>query len=287
MNKEAILNLLKEKGDPPPLPDILGRIDEEVNNPDSDISTISRLIDTEPVLAGKLVKLANSVFFGAGREKAQDLQSAVLRLGVKMVVELVFTVTLPGLLKPSQSFNQIQFWRHSLAVGCLARSIAKRGSSEVKVNILDDVYMAGLVHDMGILIFDFLIPDHYGAFLKERKADEALIDQEIATFGVSHAELGALYIKKAWPMSPEVILSVAEHHSEDKAAQSPYELTSVIYVANWIAKNHEMSNGIDVVNPSSVADEILDAWELSDEAIENLAEETRESVQAAEMLVAN
>ena len=75
--KDRIFRLLKEKGTPPPFPQVLLSLEKKINNPDCDIHEISVLIESEPILAGKLIALANSVLFGGGREKLDDAYSAV------------------------------------------------------------------------------------------------------------------------------------------------------------------------------------------------------------------
>ena len=68
----------------PPLSDILINLEGRINDPESDIEEISSLIQTEPVLSGRLIKLSNSVLFGGGRDEVLDLNSAIMRLGLKM-----------------------------------------------------------------------------------------------------------------------------------------------------------------------------------------------------------
>ena len=88
--KEKLLELLKTKGGLPPLSDILINLEGRINDPESDIEEISSLIQTEPVLSGRLIKLSNSVLFGGGRDEVLDLNSAIMRLGLKMVLDLAY-----------------------------------------------------------------------------------------------------------------------------------------------------------------------------------------------------
>ena len=83
--REKLIALIETKGDLPPLPDILINLENRVNDPDCDILEISGIIEAEPVLSGRLIQLSNSVLFGGGREDTEDLNDAVMRLGVKMV----------------------------------------------------------------------------------------------------------------------------------------------------------------------------------------------------------
>ena len=76
--KEKLLKLLETEGDLPPLSDILINLEGRINDPESDIEEISSLIQTEPVLSGRLIKLSNSVLFGGGRDEVSDLNSAIM-----------------------------------------------------------------------------------------------------------------------------------------------------------------------------------------------------------------
>ena len=105
--KEKLLELLETKGDLPPLSDILINLEGRINDPESDIEEISGLIQTEPVLSGRLIKLSNSVLFGGGRDEVSDLNSAIMRLGLKMVLDLAYTLELPKVFKKPKSFNHV------------------------------------------------------------------------------------------------------------------------------------------------------------------------------------
>ena len=122
--KAKLLNLLETKGDLPPLSDVLLNLENRVNDPSSDIEEISGLIQTEPVLSGRLIKLFNSLLFGGGRDEVHDLNQAIMRLGMKVVLDLAYTLELPKAFKKSKCFDYIQFWRHSFGVAYLSRSLA-------------------------------------------------------------------------------------------------------------------------------------------------------------------
>jgi|TARA_B100000809_G_scaffold230081_1_gene244150 HD-like signal output (HDOD) protein len=149
--KEKLLELLETKGDLPPLSDILINLEGRINDPESDIEEISGLIQTEPVLSGRLIKLSKSVLFGGGRDEVSDLNSAIMRLGLKMVLDLAYTLELPKVFKKPKSFNHVEFWKHSLGVAYLSRTLVLHvGGSKEDV---EASYLAGLMHDVGILVF--------------------------------------------------------------------------------------------------------------------------------------
>jgi HD-like signal output (HDOD) protein len=114
--RDELISLIETKGDLPPIPEVLINLENRVNDPDCDILEISAIIETEPVLSGRLIQLSNSVLFGGGRETSVDVEDSVMRLGIKMVLDLAYTVSLPGIFKKPKGFNQFDFWTHSLVL---------------------------------------------------------------------------------------------------------------------------------------------------------------------------
>ena len=119
-----MISLLETKGDLPPIPEVLINLKKRVNDPDCDVLGISAIIGTESVLSGRLIQLFNSVLFGGGREKFVHVQDSVMRLGIKMVLDLAYIVSLPGVFRKPKGSNQFNFWTHSLGLAYLTRSLA-------------------------------------------------------------------------------------------------------------------------------------------------------------------
>ncbi|MBT5469770.1 MAG: HDOD domain-containing protein [Nitrospina sp.] len=281
--KENLLNLLETKGDLPPLSDVLLNLENRVNDPSSDIEEISGLIQTEPVLSGRLIKLSNSVLFGGGRDEVHDLNEAIMRLGMKMVLDLAYTLELPKAFKKSKSFDHIQFWKHSLGVAYLSRSLAiHQGSSKED---LDASYLAGLMHDVGVLVFDYLIPEEYAEFIKNMVEDERpLSELEIEKFGISHSELGAEFIGKWWPVSEIVVKSVRRHHNPPPTKKIIPKIPRLVNWANQIANNNDMHNGLPM-HYHPLDENIFPRLKLSNDELELIVEKTKEGVEAADMIL--
>ena len=250
--------LLETKGDLPPLSDILINLEGRINDPESDIEEISSLIQTEPVLSGRLIKLSNSVLFGGGRDEVLDLNSAIMRLGLKMVLDLAYTLELPKVFKKPKSFDHIAFWKHSLGVAYLSRTLVIHvGGSKEDV---EASYLAGLMYDVGILVFDYLIPDEYGTFVRILSdSDKNLEDLELDTFGISHPELGARFVEKWWPVSKQIVASIRKHHGPLSDNIDSPGIPKFINSANQIANQNEICNGVSsYIRPMNT--ELLKIW---------------------------
>lgn len=278
--RDKLIQMVEKKNDLPPLPEILRRLEEKIDDPDSCIEDISELIQTEPVLRGRLMKLANSVFFGGGRDQADDLNSAVGRLGLKMVLDLAYTLELPNLFVNTKGFNQIRFWHHALVVAVCSRSISRL--LEKTVEEQTHAYTAGLMHDIGIMVFAYLIPDQYADFLSKGKSVNKLLEvQEQDEFGISHPELGAIFIGKWWPVDPSVVASVKYHHL---SLDQEEEATPVI-VANRIANSQGILNGTNIfIEPEE--EDIGEQIGLSPEETSDVIDEAQEALNLAQDLLA-
>lgn len=274
--RNVILAMVEEKGNIPPLPDILVRLESKIEDPKSNISDIAILIETEPILAGRMIQLSNSVFFSRGGNKVQDLSQAIIRLGLKMILDLAYTLEVPKLFMKGKGINQKKFWQHSLAVAILSRILSQRLEG---LRIEQDLcYLSGLMHDIGIMVFNYLIPEEYAAFLKQVGENEsALHDLEIKKFGISHPELGSLFIQKWWPVPEEVVTSVGKHYLTMSNQGKKYPILLTVIIANAIANTYDMGNGISN-SEEPVNYNFLIQQGLSREDLEEIVEETRESL---------
>jgi HD-like signal output (HDOD) protein len=282
--REKLIALIEEKGDLPPLPDILINLENRVNDPDCDVLEISGIIETEPVLSGRLIRLSNSVLFGGGREDTEDLNDAVMRLGVKMVLDMAYSLKLPGLFNKPKGFNQLDFWTHSLGVAYLTRSLAY--IVDISQEEIEFAYLCGLMHDVGILVFDHLIPDEYGEFLGNIKSsDLTLAENEAQTFGITHAELGARFIEKWWPVSPGLVQSIRVHHDSPGKSGNVKHIAHLLATANLLANQNEFGNGIVPEDTAPLEYGVLDKLDMDFEELEILIEKTKEGLDAAQSLL--
>ena len=110
---------------------------------------------------------------------------------------------------------------------------------------LDESYLAGIIHDVGILIFDYLISEECSNFIKVAAENErTFLGLEIKKFGVSYSELDAEFISKWWPISEIVVKSVRRHHKPPPKNKIKPEIPRLVNWVNENASNNEMRNGI-------------------------------------------
>lgn len=281
--REKILALLDKKGDIPPLPDILRRLSQKINDPQCDLLEIAELIETEPVLAGRLNNLANSVFYGGGLDKSRDISTAVMRLGVKLVMDLAYALEVPKIFLKTKGMDQRQFWRHSLAVAILSKVVAKK-LLKGKEN-QEKAYLSGLMHDMGMLVFCYLIPEEYAEIMKSAPSfNGSLVQMELAKLGIDHYEVGGLFISKYWKLDSDIVQAVKDCGSET-VKMVPSSCSFVVTLAESMASEAGIIVGVKTGAPVVVRKDILMSAGLSPEDFGEMLKDMKKGLEAMEMVL--
>jgi len=162
--RDRILDLLTTKGDLPPLPEVVMRLRILLRDPDVNVSDVASLIELEPVLAGRILNMSNSAFYSRSTKVITSLPLAITKLGFNLLSRIVFTLKLVSLFNDNGGMSAREFWRHSLAVAIFTQALSRRAQASREEQ--DISYLAGLMHDVGIMVFAHLIPEDYSAFIK-------------------------------------------------------------------------------------------------------------------------
>jgi HD-like signal output (HDOD) protein len=221
-----------------------------------------------------------------------------MRLGIRTVHGLVYALSLPRSF-PSQpegsTFSHSRFWKHSLAVGAFAQALAKH--IKVPQASQDLVYFAGLVHDVGALLMLTLIPKEYSAFLNDpvsplqefpgKQDTSDLSIHEIEVFGISHAELGSIFLEERWKMEAPLVRIIREHHHPDWSDTELLKETMVVHVADGICAS--TGAAWDARSPQNLPflEPVWDRLEISLDDVDVLLEQMHTSLDQAQALLSS
>ncbi len=190
-------------------------------------------------MTAKLLQLVNSAFFGLRRRVSSPSQAIVL-LGLETVKALALSVQIFSHFEhiDPRIFSLEGLWNHCLAVAGNAKRIARHEEMDKKLH--EDSFMAGLLHDVGKLVFAAKLPEEFSAVLSEAKEGKGKIIQlEQEIIGASHAEVGA-FLLGLWGFTHPVVEAVAFHHTPSKVLKEKFNLVTVVHVAD--ALEHEVSD---------------------------------------------
>ncbi|MBF0557431.1 MAG: diguanylate cyclase [Nitrospirae bacterium] len=206
--KEIRTILQVEFEDLAPLSAVVTKLLQLSGDEKNSLDQISSIIETDPSMAAKLLRVVNSPAYGLSLPKG-NVKQAVFHIGFHMVMTLALESMFFDYFRNSaENMNNLFFWRHCLAVAQLSRHLAV----SVGHPSPDDVYTAGLLHDIGKTILDRYGKISYGDFIKARCGSAGLlIEEEADIIGLGHDEVGAYFCCK-WNLPPSITLAVKFHH---------------------------------------------------------------------------
>lgn len=234
MDAETILKKLCTIKDLPTLPIITIEINRMLANDRTTVELLSKTIEKDQSIVSKLLKLVNSAFFGV-RSKVTSVPEAVVRLGFNSVRNVVVSVSVFETLVledgENMDFNIEDFWIHSVAVAMTSRYI----SEETKIQDPDDCFVAGLLHDIGLIIIARYFPEVLVRMLQEVKEKRlSIYDVESDIIPLRHNKLGEILAKK-WQLPASICDTLRYHHAPFKGAVNP-ELVTVVHLGDIIVR---------------------------------------------------
>lgn len=242
VNLEAFVGQVQQIA---PLPAVALRVMELAQSENSSASDLSSVIATDQAMTAKLLKLANSAYFSAGRE-IKTVRDAVVLLGMMEVRRLVLTSALMGRFNGTQatSFSVASFWGHALATGIIADVMARH----TRLAQPEEAYTAGILHDIGKLIMSQYLKEHFDeASTVATTRGIALEQAEAEVFGFTHALLGSR-LAQAWRLPAGLVLAIAEHHNHPG---EDHGLSFVVAQANELCRDHGLWCGFEDTEPGA------------------------------------
>ncbi len=240
LSQETLKGVVSKIDSLPSLPSLYAEIVEELSSSNASIQKIGGIIAKDLGMTTKVLQLVNSAFFALSRH-ITDPSQAVSLLGLDTVKALVLTVEVFSKFDPSKlaMFDIVSLWNHSVVTGQLVRNIAK--TEAVGKQLLDDAYMAGLLHDIGKLVLVDNYPDQYKeiqGLLKHEGLN--LADAEIQILGAGHAEVGA-YLLGLWGLPDPIVEAVAFHHRPQDCPANTFIPLAAVYIANALQHDNPFS----------------------------------------------
>ena len=217
------------------LPSISRQIMNVSDDPLLSASKMAKIIEKDPVLTSKILKVVNSAFYGFPR-KIESVEHAVVILGNEEVVNLAFSIAVSRIVHDVSPAKAQALWEHSLQVAFLSHWLAPRIGHERK----DLVYTVGLLHDLGKIVF-LQGGDNMGNLDNMSTIDD-LAEEEGKT-GLSHAEMGA-YLAERWNLPEAIVDGIHAHHMPMLSSRVPIAIT--VHLADCIA--HIGYIDMDMVN---------------------------------------
>lgn len=263
----ALEEVIKKIHDLPSLPQVEQALLNKLNDENLSLEKIVEKVALDPSLAAKVLKLANTSYYGSN-SKVVTIQQAVSMLGTSHLKSLIrtsiFNKCMPA--DACRNFDAKAFWRHNIATAICAELISR--TLHMKH---DFAFTAGLLHDIGRLVLASCFPEKYAQVIRfQHQKDCDLLDAERTLLGIDHVAAG-LILAIEWQFAEAIQDAIRGHH--EPSADDLNSLASVIHVANAIVHALDLCDEKAESMPS-VSDEAWKSLALSETQLLTIFHET-------------
>ena len=259
-------SLLSRITDVPTLPASVLRVMQMIEDPFCSSSDLAKVIQADPAMAAKVLKLANSSYYGF-RQKISNIPQAVTLLGFATLKNALLAAAVFDMFRiQGTGFDLNALWKHSVTTATAAKLIAKRARYPQS----EKAFTAALLHDVGKIILARFVPQGLAEIMDAVREDQlGMYDAEKKVIGLSHPALGA-WVLGRWGLPAPVVEAVEFHHHPTRA-QSSFDLAAIVYLANVLAHRSNIGSGGDCLR-RELDPVILEYFSLNEPALAELLE---------------
>ncbi|MBW1780337.1 MAG: HDOD domain-containing protein [Deltaproteobacteria bacterium] len=231
---------------------ILGKVEELSREMNVSPRDLVKVVMLDPVLTGNVIKLVNSSFYGLG-QKVQSLSQAVLLLGINTVKNLAISTVMISALFTRGKGSPIHpeaFWRHCLGTAACCKYLAR--ALRIPPDSQEAFFVAGLIHDIGKILFIKTDPTRYEKALEEsRRLSVSLAFAERSHFGCDHTHVGGLLARK-WKLDTPIADVIKGHHEIPEKGKA--DARALVTISNNLCKEWTIGDGGNSVIEEMSAD---------------------------------
>ncbi|MBS1169473.1 MAG: diguanylate cyclase [Burkholderiaceae bacterium] len=279
MMNESIAQRLRYCSTLPSLPAVAIRIIDLANKPETSMVQICEQVSLDPALSAKFLKVARSPLY-LTRRAANNVRQAVSLLGTHASIMIALSFSLMQSFREnpdSKHIDTVRFWRRAVLCALACRALGEKCG----LKKLDDLFLAGLMQDIGILVFDVMMPEEYAPVNQAATDHDALLETEREVFGAGHDEVG-YWLLKRWKLPDYLALSCLARHSLTQEKEAMSRMAGCIAVSGYIADQFmNMGNREMATHSATAAKEFLD---LDDDGLADVLDAVAMSLPEAESL---
>ncbi len=218
----------------PPIPVVIVELLRALDDENTNINSIARIISKDPPMSMNVLKVANSAFYRL-TNKVATVDHAVQMLGVKEIGMICVSCGAYQALKPptgAGTFSLEEFWKHSVATGVIAKKICR----ELAVGDKNTIYFGGLLHDIGKVVLDRFAHDVYKVVIQVTHEEcVPMIEAEKKIIGESHDTIGGLIMEK-WKFPFALVDVTRYHHTISRCPEETRPTVAVCALADQLAR---------------------------------------------------
>ena len=252
LNRSSLQAYVGKVGCLPSPPKLYTQLTDAVNSEMADLREISEIVEQDPAVVAQVMKQVNSAFFGFNRT-ITDLKEAISMLGVRNLRSLALSSQLNSQFKSGNDWDRFSFEQlnqRSLLVARLAQALCRRAGANKITQ--DQAFLAGLLHDVGVLIMASHDADQYKKLLNYSvKKQKPIYLVEKASFGFFHGEVAGALLA-LWNLPPQVIEAVMLHHVPHLSKETSFSPLTAVHVADAMLPSVDVEGDCDLASSLSL-----------------------------------
>ena len=276
---EELQDRIRHIANLPTLPQVASRLMKIINDPMTSSSDVAFVVGQDLSLSAKILRLANSAFYGIPRS-ITNINNAVVILGLKVINTMVLSLTVfdmfPENKRSKLLFDRKAFWIHSLACGTIAKKLATKVKKFVMFDP-EEAFCAGLLHDIGKVVMEQYLHEDFHLALKTSKTDNIpMYEAEEEVLGFDHTDV-AEWLTSGWGLPMEIQLPLINHHDPAISVQCQ-DIVALCHYADWLC--YETGTALDKSYPRPELDtHSIEHLRIEDSDIEFIKEKLPEELE--------
>ena len=263
------------------LPEITIRIVEVVQDPRSTAHSLHKIVANDLALSARILRVVNSAFYGLPGQIG-SIDRAIMLLGLNAVKNIAIAASLSKMFKhstPCDDFTGKDLWTHSVAVGATNKLITQ----ELHMALPDEAFLAGLIHDLGLVSLIQCRGKDLPELVQLVKAGVPFCQAEKKLIGTDHQEIGmALAARWKFPRSFQFVTGY--HHNPTELAPENRLLATVTRISDILCAQKGLGLTL-TVEEDEVSEELFTEIGLSNEQLQNITENIEEQLEIVRDLI--
>jgi putative nucleotidyltransferase with HDIG domain len=252
------------------LPAVIDELERALEDSSASMDDLGEIVKKDPDLTARLLRLANSSFYGFPKG-VETVGEALSLIGIEQMKQLLTGSSVVEYFKsiPSDRVNMRSFWEHSIGTGIAAKVIAVlRRAPDPEL-----YFVSGLIHDIGRLVFYLREPEMAATMLKAytQNTQKPLYEYEIDTFGFDHGEVAGELLKQ-WDF-PNSLIQAVKYHHHPKRADVYFADAALVNIADFVVHGLGIGNSGEVLVPAYLK-EAMQRLDLPENALRSIVRET-------------
>jgi putative nucleotidyltransferase with HDIG domain len=228
----SLQQLVDSVDDVAALPDLTVQIIQAADDPHSNAFQLLKIVSHDPALVAKILKLVNSSFYSLPN-KIGSLERAIPMLGMGGIRNLAIASSVASMFRGGaicNGFTTRDLWTHSIAVAVVARELSKK----TKLPIVDEAFLVGMLHDLGLLVIHQKLPKQLRTICEfALKQDRNFFEIEREVLGFDHQDVGAALATR-WKFPASVRNAIEFHHHPADAPAEHQRLTALVFISDTL-----------------------------------------------------